>query len=60
MADMSSWVAQRSLNWNMLFVNRCSKEIYQQQLTAYDYAAERGAEVKVLAFAQPVTLRLNL
>ena len=59
MTDMSL-AAQRSLNWNVLIVNRGSKEIYQQQLTACDYAAERGAEVKALTFAQPVTLRLNL
>lgn len=59
MTDMSL-AAQRSLNWNVLIVNKGSKEIYQQQLTACDYAAERGAEIKALTFAQPVTLRLNL
>ncbi|OUS09876.1 hypothetical protein A9Q89_12365 [Gammaproteobacteria bacterium 53_120_T64] len=40
MTDMSL-AAEPCLNWNLLIVNRGSKEIYQQQLTACDYAAAR-------------------
>lgn len=59
MTDMSL-AAQRSLNWNVLIVTRGTKEIFEEQLTASDYAAERGAEIKALTFAQPVSLRINL
>ncbi|HBD12244.1 MAG TPA: aminoacylase [Porticoccaceae bacterium] len=59
MTDMSL-AAGRSLNWNVMIVTRGTKEIFEAQLTASDYAAERGAEVKALTFAQPVSLRINL
>lgn len=59
MTDMSL-AAQRSLNWNVMIVTKGTKDIFNAQLKASDYAAARGAEVKALTFAQPVSLRINL
>lgn len=59
MTDMSL-AAQRSLNWNVMIVTKGTREIVSEQLKASDYAAKRGAEVKALTFAQPVSLRINL
>lgn len=59
MTDMSL-AAQRSLNWNVLIVNKSVQPLYESQLQAADYAAARGATVKALTFAQPVSLCLNL
>jgi N-acyl-D-aspartate/D-glutamate deacylase len=59
MTDMSL-AAQRSLNWNVMIVTRGTREIVKDQLTASDYAAERGAEIRALTFAQPLSLRINL
>lgn len=59
MTDMSL-AAQRSLNWNVLIVNKAAQALYEGQLQAADYAAARGAVVKALTFAQPVSLCLNL
>ncbi len=59
MTDMSL-AAQRSLNWNVLIVNTGARAIYESQIKAADYAAERGATIRALTFAQPVSLRLNL
>ncbi len=59
MTEMSL-AAERSLNWNVMIVTAKTKDIYQAQLTASDYAAEHGADIKALTFAQPVTLRINL
>src|SRR5690606_35859521 len=59
MTDMSL-AAQRSLNWNVLIVNTGARAIYENQIQAADYAAARGAEIRALTFAQPVSLRLNL
>ncbi len=55
-----SLAAQRSLNWNVMIVTRGTREIVTEQLKASDYAAARGAQVKALTFAQPVSLRINL
>lgn len=55
-----SLAAQRSLNWNVLIVNTGARAIYENQIQAADYAAARGAEIRALTFAQPVSLRLNL
>ncbi|MBV1879038.1 MAG: amidohydrolase family protein [Pseudomonadales bacterium] len=59
MTDMSL-AAQRSLNWNVLIVSRGGKKMIDAQLMASDYAEERGAVIKALTFAQPVSLRVNL
>lgn len=59
MTDMSL-AAQRSLNWNVLIVNAGARAIFENQIQAADYAAARGAEIRALTFAQPVSLRLNL
>ncbi len=59
MTEMSL-AAQRSLNWNVLIVNTGARAIYENQIRAADYAAERGATIRALTFAQPVSLRLNL
>ena len=59
MTEMSL-AAQRSLNWNVLIVNTGARAIYENQIQAADYAAARGAEIRALTFAQPVSLRLNL
>jgi len=59
MTDMSL-AAQRSLNWNVLIVNTGARAIYENQIQAADYAAARGATIRALTFAQPVSLRLNL
>jgi N-acyl-D-aspartate/D-glutamate deacylase len=55
-----SLAAQRSLNWNVMIVTRGTRAIVADQLTASDYAAERGAEIKALTFSQPLSLRINL
>lgn len=59
MTDMSL-AAQRSLNWNVLIVNTGARAIFENQIQAADYAAARGATIRALTFAQPVSLRLNL
>lgn len=59
MTDMSL-AAQRSLNWNVLIVTKGGKKMVEAQLQASDYAKERGADIKALTFAQPVSLRVNV
>ncbi|MBV1906443.1 MAG: amidohydrolase family protein [Pseudomonadales bacterium] len=59
MTDMSL-AAQRSLNWNVLIVSKGGQKMIDAQLMASDYAEERGAVIKALTFAQPVSLRVNL
>jgi N-acyl-D-aspartate/D-glutamate deacylase len=55
MADMSL-AADRPLNWNLLG-SLASEEIYQQQLSASDLAAARGAHV--IALALPDVMRMR-
>jgi N-acyl-D-aspartate/D-glutamate deacylase len=55
-----SLAAQRPVNWNVLVPDAANPERYQSQIVASDYAAERGAKVVALVFAQGVTLRINL
>ncbi len=57
MAQMSL-AAMRPLNWNVLGVGPNS--YHEHQLSASDYAAERGATVVALTPSQVMTLRLNL
>ena len=57
MADMSL-AANRPLNWNLLG-SLSPVAVYQQQLTACDRAAERGATVKALALPDLLRMRAN-
>ncbi|HLY83362.1 MAG TPA: amidohydrolase family protein [Acidimicrobiales bacterium] len=57
MAQMSL-AANRPLNWNLLG-SLSSVEVYQQQLTACDWATERGATVKALALPDLLRMRAN-
>jgi len=58
MTDMSK-IAGRSLNWNVLSPDSRYREIYENQLAASDYAAQRGAKVLALAAPQPIRLVLS-
>jgi N-acyl-D-aspartate/D-glutamate deacylase len=55
-----SLAAQRPLNWNLIVPNAANPEMLKVQLSAGDYARERGARVVGLAIAQPMGVRLNL
>jgi N-acyl-D-aspartate/D-glutamate deacylase len=55
MADMSL-AAGRPLNWNLLG-SLSPTEVYEQQLTACDLAAERGAHVVALALPDLMRMR---
>jgi len=57
--DMSL-AAGRALNWNVLVPSRFMPDTHLQQLSASDYAAERGGRVVALTLPQPMTLRINL
>ncbi|MGO8870061.1 MAG: N-acyl-D-amino-acid deacylase family protein [Acidimicrobiales bacterium] len=57
MAEMSL-AADRPLNWNLLG-SLASEEIYEQQLTASDRAAERGAHVVALALPDMMRMRAS-
>ena len=57
MADMSL-AADRPLNWNLLG-SLASEEIYAQQLTASDLAAERGAHVVALTLPDMMRMRAS-
>ncbi len=57
MADMSI-AADRPLNWNLLG-SLASEEIYEQQLKASDFAAERGAYVVALALPDMMRMRAS-
>ena len=59
MTDLSL-AAQRSLNWNVLAPATGGSELAEAQLSATDYARERGAEVLALTVPQPMTVRINL
>jgi N-acyl-D-aspartate/D-glutamate deacylase len=55
-----SLAANRPLNWNVLVPGAGNQDMVAAQLSATDYARERGAEVVALTVPQPMTLRLNL
>jgi N-acyl-D-aspartate/D-glutamate deacylase len=55
-----SLAANRPLNWNVLGVASYAPQMHESQLSASDYASERGARVVALTLPQTMTLRLNL
>ncbi len=59
MTDLSL-AANRPLNWNVLAPSSANEALVAQQLSASDFARERGAEVIALTVPQPVTVRINL
>jgi N-acyl-D-aspartate/D-glutamate deacylase len=59
MTDLSL-AARRPLNWNVLAASAGSEEMVAAQLSASDYARERGGEVIALTVPQSPTVRINL
>ena len=59
MTDVSL-AANRPVNWNVLAPTSANPELVDAQLSATDYARERGAEVVALTVPQPMTIRINL
>ncbi len=59
MTDISL-AANRPVNWNVLAPAAANQEMIEAQLSATDYARERGAEVVALTVPQPMQVRLNL
>jgi N-acyl-D-aspartate/D-glutamate deacylase len=59
MTDLSL-AARRPLNWNVLAVTASNADMVEAQLSATDYARERGAEVLALTVPQAMTVRINL
>jgi N-acyl-D-aspartate/D-glutamate deacylase len=59
MAELSL-AANRPLNWNVLVPSAGNEAMVAAQLSATDYARERGAEVIALTVPQAMTVRLNL
>ena len=57
MTEMSL-AAGRPLNWNVLVAQNMGRELWEGQLAASDYAAERGA--RVLALTPPVVMEVRL
>jgi N-acyl-D-aspartate/D-glutamate deacylase len=55
-----SLAAGRSLNWNVLTPSSFNAGLHENQLSAGDYAAERGAKIIALTLPQMMTLRINL
>ena len=58
MTDLSL-AANRPLNWNVLAPAAAMRELVDAQLSASDYASERGATVVALTVPQPMTVRIN-
>jgi N-acyl-D-aspartate/D-glutamate deacylase len=59
MTDLSL-AANRPVNWNVLAPSSASAGLVEEQLSATDYARERGAELIALTVPQPMTVRINL
>jgi N-acyl-D-aspartate/D-glutamate deacylase len=59
MTDLSL-AANRPLNWNVLAPNAIAPDYTENQLSASDYAAERGAVVVALTPPATPTVRINL
>jgi N-acyl-D-aspartate/D-glutamate deacylase len=59
MADLSL-AANRPLNWNVLAPNALAPQYTENQLSASDYARERGAVVVALTPPATPTVRINL
>jgi N-acyl-D-aspartate/D-glutamate deacylase len=59
MASMSL-AANRPLNWNVLGVNAQNPDGHRQQLSASDYASDRGARVVALTVPDNMRFRLSL
>ena len=59
MADLSL-AANRQLNWNVLAPKALAPQYTENQLSASDYAAERGALVVALTPPATPTVRINL
>jgi N-acyl-D-aspartate/D-glutamate deacylase len=59
MTDLSL-AANRPLNWNVLVPSAGNEDMVAAQLSATDYARERGAEVVALTVPQAMTVRINL
>ena len=59
MTDLSL-AAGRPLNWNVLAATAGNDDYVEAQLSAGDYARERGAEVLALTVPQAMTVRINL
>jgi N-acyl-D-aspartate/D-glutamate deacylase len=55
-----SLAAGRSLNWNVLAPSTFNEGLHENQLSAGDYAAARGAKIVALTLPQMMTLRINL
>ncbi len=58
MTSMSR-AAGRSLNWNLLAPNSRLPQLFEAQLAAGDYAAQRGGRVLALASVRPISLVLT-
>ena len=58
MADMAA-AADRTVNWNVLGVQRGNEAYVENQLSASDYARSRGGRVVALASVTSPALRLN-
>lgn len=59
MTDVSL-AANRPVNWNVLAPSAGNAEMIEQQLSATDYARQRGAEVIALTVPQAMQVRINL
>lgn len=55
-----SIAANRPLNWNLLAPSSANPDMVEAQLSAGDYAKERGGKVVALSPPQVINLRINL